>query len=296
MTVDNVARRTTAVTLPWRKVGLVLLAVPSIILSGVLIALLFLDGEPFDWWTFSEAASRFGTGTLYDWGQPSPGGEPYGYRYGPLYAALMAPFSVLGLGVWRLLHVAVLAFLPWRIALVVLIFPPFWYDVLHGNVVTFVFVAGWLALNGSRWGTLAYFALLVMVPRPLMLPVAAWIVWQRPEWRLPAMGFALVGLAQLAYPGFLPALLRSGGVESIDNLGPSALIGWAWVPIGLALGAWLTWKGRLGLAALAVSPYVLPYYLVIGLLELSPLVARAVHVADEDELEHGAIIRPAPSG
>jgi hypothetical protein len=85
-------------------------------------------------------------------------------------------------------------------------------------------------------------------------------------------------------------------VESIDNLGPSALIGWAWVPIGLALGAWLTWKGRLGLASLAVSPYVLPYYLVMILLELSPLVARTIHVADEDELEHGAVVSPAASG
>lgn len=41
-----------------------------------------------------------------------------------------------------------------------------------------------------------------------------------------------------------------------------------WVPIGLALAAWLTWKGRLGYASLAASPYWLPYYLLFALLEL----------------------------
>ena len=38
--------------------------------------------------------------------------------------------------------------------------------------------------------------------------------------------------------------------------------------IGLPLAAWLTWKGRLGLASLAASPYWLPYYLLMLLLEL----------------------------
>jgi hypothetical protein len=52
------------------------------------------------------------------------------------------------------------------------------------------------------------------------------------------------------------------------NLAPSHWIGVAWVPIGIALAAFFTWKGRLGLACLAASPYVLPYYLLMGFLEL----------------------------
>lgn len=66
----------------------------------------------------------------------------------------------------------------------------------------------------------------------------------------------------------------------------------AWVPIGLALGAWLTWKGRLGLASLAVSPYVLPYYLVMALLELVPQDRKV-----DDRLRHeGVVQHPVPVG
>ncbi len=54
------------------------------------------------------------------------------------------------------------------------------------------------------------------------------------------------------------------------NFGPSAWIGLAWVPIGLALAAWLTWRGRLGFASVAASPYWFGYYLLMLFLEISP--------------------------
>lgn len=256
----------TRVAINWRTIALVLVGVPSIIVSAVLISLLFLDGESFDWWTFEIAASR-SPATIYEWGLPSPyAGEPYSYRYGPLFAYLMTPITALGLWVWRLLHLAALLLLPRRLALITLVFAPFWYDVLNANVMTFVFVAAWFAIQGNRWGTLAFFALLVMVPRPLMLPIAAWIVWQRPEWRLPAAGFAVIGLLTLAWPGFLPALVNSGELAAIsDKLWEPGL--W-WFAIGLPLAGWLTWKGRVGLASLAVSPYILPHYFLMLLLEL----------------------------
>ena len=250
--------------LDWRTVGLALLLVPSVILSGVLIAVMLADRSvPFDWWTFVHADEWW-----YQWGPPSPGGEAYSYRYSPLFAVAFPEW--LGLWGWRALHVAVLLTLPRRLTLLMLAFAPFWYDVLHGNVMTFTAVAGYHALAGSRWGTLACFGLTLLVPRPVMLPLVAWIVWRRPEWRLPALAFAAVGLLTLAVPGYLAALLRSGGVTSTDNLGPSALFGWAWVPVGLTLAMWLTWRGRVGLAGLAMSPYVLPYYLLMLLIELAP--------------------------
>jgi len=50
--------------------------------------------------------------------------------------------------------------------------------------------------------------------------------------------------------------------------GPPAWLGSAWLLIGVPLGAWLTWRGRVGWAGLAISPYwLMPYYLML-LLEL----------------------------
>ena len=55
------------------------------------------------------------------------------------------------------------------------------------------------------------------------------------------------------------------------DVGPARIIGAVWVPCGVALAALLTWKGRLGLASLAASPYWVPYYgVMLRLLELTP--------------------------
>ena len=54
------------------------------------------------------------------------------------------------------------------------------------------------------------------------------------------------------------------------NYGPSRFIGLLWIPIGVALAVLLTWRGRLGLASLAISPYWLPYYFLMLLLEFAP--------------------------
>ena len=250
---------------------LLALAVPSLILSTVLVALIFLDGTPFDWWLWEQAAARALDGDLFEWGAPSPYGptETYDFRYSPLYAVIMVPFSALGLDVWRLLHILALAGLPRRVALLTLAFAPFWYDVLHGNVMAFVVVLAYLALAGGRWAAVGYFAMCILVPRPLMLPVAAWLVWRRPESRPIALGFALLGGLTLLYPGYLEALVAANSVLAIDNVAPSAWFGWAWVPIGLGLAAWLTVTGRLGLASLAIMPYWLPYYLMMALIDLT---------------------------
>src|SRR5207248_2786593 len=114
--------------------------------------------------------------------------------------------------------------------------------------------------------------LLMLIPRPLAVPVAAWLLWKRPELRVPAAALAaLVVLATLATGAAGPwigALVRAeADVGHELNFGPSALIGPVWIPIGLALAAVLVTMGRLGWASLAASPYVLPYYLLFGLLE-----------------------------
>lgn len=265
---------------PWRSLLLLCLAIPSVIWSAGLLVAIFVAGEPFDWWTFRHAAERAGTEGLYDW-PPSTDEYNYAFRYSPLFAWLMVPITALGLEVWRLLHVAVVPLLPWRVAVLTLLAWPFWEDVWSGNVMTFVVVAGFLALRGNRLGAAGFLVLALLVPRPLMLPLLAWLWWKHPEWRVAGAAIvAVTGLATLATgqaASFLSVALRiDDGLTYSMNLSPSRFIGVWWVLAGAPLAAWLTWTGRVGWAALAISPYVLPYYLLVLLWEIDPRSLRAL--------------------
>ena len=266
-------------TMPWRRVGLVALMVGMLVPNVLLLreslgTLRAGDFYVYDWWLIQEAHERIGTGSMYVWGASAPhGSDIYLYRYSPLLPAIMAPLLDYGLQVWRLLHVAALIALPSPIAAIALLAGPFWFDVAHGNFLTFAFVAAWLALAGNRFAMGAYFTLSLLIPRPLMLPVVVWLLWREPQSRPVFLGVFSVNLLLVVLTGeLLPwAVALVGGGDQIGSfydIGPSALIGVWWLPFGLALAAWLTWKGRLGLASLAVSPYVLPYYLLMGLLEI----------------------------
>lgn len=138
-------------------------------------------------------------------------------------------------------------------------------------------LAAWWALRGSRFAVFAYFAMTLLMPRPLMVPLAAWILWKRPGWRLPFAAMFLVHAGLVLWTGlgdeWLPMLMTTGD-EMLNhrwNIGPSAIVGALWLPIGLALGAWLLRHGRIGLASLAVSPYILPYYYLFVVLDLPRL-------------------------
>ena len=251
---------------------------------GLLIALsvaltlrhVILTGDftvtPFDWAQFEMATQRIGTGALYDWEFRE--NFEYSYRYSPLFAYVMVPFVALGITVWRFLQFAALLLLPWRVALLALLAWPFWEDVYSANVMTFAFVAGWLAINGNRWGTMAYLLIAALVPRPLMLPLVVWILWKRPWARVPA-AIGLVGYSVLTFASgdavsFLEALGRGGNmIEFERNYGFSRWFGWAWLLVGIPLAGWLVWKGRIGFASLAVSPYLLPYHFIVVLWEMA---------------------------
>lgn len=200
------------------------------------------------------------------------GQSPYDdiFRWHPFMAWAALAVEPLGLLAWRLLHLAALALLPWRVALIVVLTYPFWWDWNLGNLNVFVFVAAWHAMKGRP---LAFLILAVLIPRPLYLPVTAWVLWRFPEWRgrfLVIAGIAALGALGTGW-GFdwLSALMRSGDDLAHEfNFGPSHIIGLWYLPIGAALAAWLTWRGRVGLASIAASPYLLPYYGLMGLLEL----------------------------
>jgi hypothetical protein len=156
---------------------------------------------------------------------------------------------------------------------------PFWFDIETGNTLVFTFALAVWALRGSYLAAIAYFAMFVLIPRPLAVPVLISLLWQRPEWRnafvwcvvlsiIPVLAFNVTG------PWITALTAASEDIRHGLNLAPSAWIGVWWLPIGVTLAAYWTWRGRLGLASLAATPYILPYYLLFGFLELiatSPL-------------------------
>jgi hypothetical protein len=136
-----------------------------------------------------------------------------------------------------------------------------------------VFVAAAWALEGSALGVGAFLGLTILVPRPLMLPLAAWLLWRHPRARVPflvALGVhAIAAIATGWAPAWISALADSSAeIGSALNFGPSRLIGLWWIPLGATLAVFLAWRGRIGLASLAISPYWLPYYFLMPLLEL----------------------------
>lgn len=242
------------------------------------LATIVIDHErAFDWDIYVEAARRFPLGTLYDWHQP------YFYRYAPQLAPVLGLLTGVGLVAWRVAHFAALAVLPSRrLALLLLVSYPFWFDVNTGNLMVFVLLAAAWAYRGSNLATGVYLVLCVLVPRPIMVPLLAWILWQRPAWRLPFVGIAAAGLLTALPTGYLPewlgSLFRSGADEIGNdfNLSPSQFIGAWWLVIGVPLAAWLTYRGRIGWASMAISPYLLPYYIQMLGLELVPRYPASV--------------------
>jgi hypothetical protein len=246
----------------WRWLALGgLWAVNGVLLVVTLAAFLYAD-VGVDWWIYQQAGAMVGSGNLYSW--------DIHYRYSPLLAYVFA--IIPGYAVWTAMHFGALALLPRRLILLALVLFPFWSDIYNGNSVTFCAVAAVLALQGSRWGTVAYFALAVMIPRPIMLPVLIWLLWKRPETRVWFVGAVAVIAAATLATGYAVdwasiVIGKSGtDISSKMDFGPSQLIGGWWMLIGLPLAGWLVWKGRLGWAALAISPYWLPYYGVMLLL------------------------------
>jgi hypothetical protein len=235
-------------------------------------AALVVDGAPaVDWDQYVEAGRRVAAG-----GDLYAVTNSYAYRYSPLLAALFGVLAPIGTIAWRLLHVVAAVALPtWPLRILTLASWPFWYDVETGNVLVFILLAAAWAMRGNRLATGIFLILVLLVPRPLMIPVAAWLLWQRPEWRVPfvaAFAVQTLGVVALGWAsGWVGTLVAAGqDVALPSNVGPSRFIGSVpWLIIGVPLAVWLALKDRVGLASLAASPYWLPYYLLMPLLDLA---------------------------
>ncbi len=247
---------------------------------------LFAYPAPFDFGLFVTAAHRI-----------SAGENPYAFavagesfRWSPVAAWIFVPISWLGPTVWRILHVlGALALPDRRMALVVLLSWPFWYDFATGNLMILVLLLAVYALRGSRAAGVGFLALTLLVPRPLMIPVAAWLLWKRPDLRWPAVGLIVVHTALMLGVGWglewIARLVQTPATQVgiHGEVGPDRLIGVIWIPIGFVLGVILTWRGRLGWASLAMSPYWLPYYLYMPLLEVRRWYLRPMPVPERTD-------------
>lgn len=188
-----------------------------------------------------------------------------------IWGYLITPMGPI---LWTVLHFAALALLPRVVAFTALVTFPFWFDLANGNIIVFVTVAAWHALAGNRWGVIAFVALAVLVPRPIMLPVLLWLLWTRTDarWAFLAVG-AFVGVVTIlsgsvgAWASHLFAA-ASSEMTATYNYSPSRWIGWWWVVIAVPLAVIATVKGRFGIASLLATPYVIYYYPVMLLLEL----------------------------
>jgi len=260
-------------TASWADVMAALLVIALAVVNAVLlpraITVVIEGGPAVDWLQLVEGGRRVSEGDLYETT------ATYGFRYSPIVAYVFAVIGGMGAFAWRIVHVAAALAMPtWPMRLVTLAAWPFWYDVETGNVLVFVVLSAAWALRGNPVGIGAFLVLTLWFPRPLMLPILAYLLWKQPAWRVPAVALAVVmTLAALAsgWAWDWVRLLTTLGAEagSPNNLGPTRFLGPWWLLIGVPLAVWLTRRKHLGWASLAVSyPYVLPYYLLMLVLEL----------------------------
>jgi hypothetical protein len=204
-----------------------------------------------DWEVLEWAARHAGTPELYT------------ERWTQTYV-----WSPMGLNSWRVALIAsALAMPTWTLRMVVLVSWPFWTDLTAGNLLTPTFLSAVYAWRGSRIGTAAFFGFALLIPRPLFVPMAVWLLWKRPEWRWPVAAMFAVHAVLVWWTGLGPewvhTVLTAGTeLQSLKlNFGPTRFLGYWWLIIGVPLGVWLFRRGHVGWAGLAISNYVWIYYL-----------------------------------
>ena len=121
--------------------------------------------------------------------------------------------------------------------------------------------------------------LALLIPRPLMVPLVAWVLWQRPEWRIPFGALFVAHAVGVLLSGWGPewvARLLSAGPEELGselNYAPSRLIGNLWLLVALPGALLLTLRGWIGAASVLAAPYWLPYYWLMLALDWDRLSA-----------------------
>jgi hypothetical protein len=257
---------------PVARVGAVLL----LVLNFALVVQVIQGGYPDDWNRFIAAGQRALAGeSIYLPSDP----KYWGFSYAPPMAYLFGLLVPIGFVGWLALHFAATAALPRPLGAIAMLTFPWWWDLMAGNVMTFVVLFAAWALRGHAWAIGLTLIAAILMPRPLVIPLVLWLLWRHPQWRLRfvvivgAVGLATIATGQAE--DYLAVITRSGSdIANYWNLSPSRFLGLAWLPIGVGFAVVLFRRGRVGLACLAVSPYLLPYYLLFGLVDLDAQGAR----------------------
>lgn len=255
---------------PWRFV----LITSYVIVNLILIPQKIILGPdlPTDWQWIRAMPDGIQNGTIYSHIAVYENGVPVPFVWSPVAALIMAGAATIGYWPWAALHVAAVFLLrDWRLIALVFVSYAFWWDVAQGNTVSLIFIPGVLALRGNRWAALAYLTALILVPRPLFAPLAVWLLWQdRSLWKPFVVIFVAHAAIVLAsgYAAEWMSVLRTVDLAPGLTIGPTAQFGRWWLLVGVPLGAWLTWRGHVGWAGLAVSPYVTSQYLIWPLLDV----------------------------
>jgi glycosyl transferase family 87 len=283
---------------------LILFAAAAFVLAD--LAILLLIGPPdfgFDFTCcYQQAAARAldDPSTLYQWS------DTYTFRYTPIGALFFLPLVPLSetaaVWAWLAFKVAVLAVCAWwfgrswpadrrvLLALMVLAFPPAIHDLVLGNVsvltlLVFLAVARWQDPRGG----VAIGLLTVLMPKPHLLPVLAYLAIRRPRDFLASLATIVVGVAiGLVIFGIDPwlefiASLREPLERTFTaNVGFSALFGPIGVVIGVVVGVVVVVAGMLlggsrgyGLSiigGIAMGPYTFIHYLVGTLVAAEPVL------------------------
>lgn len=237
---------------------------------------MFEIGRGIDWEVLTEGGRRIAAGL-----------DPYQtdvlgieFRWHPVTAWLFYLLAPFGIWTWRLVNLASLALLrDWRLIALAMLSWPLWDALFSGNATILVVTVGFAALTGSRSGSLGYLVLCAVIPRPWMAPLALWLLWKRPELRPWAVGIAVASVASAFALGWglewAHQLVASAGeMANGMNWGPTRLLGVWWYVVGLPLAGLAFWRGRLGIAGLAISPYLFVHYYLALLWELTPRSVR----------------------
>jgi hypothetical protein len=219
-----------------------------------------------------------------------------------LFAPLAPLSEATAVWVWLALKVAVVVVVAvglgrrwsgearWLVTGMVLFFPPIWHDLALGNVSVFtVAVLSLLLSRREILGGVAFGLLLLLAPKPHLLPIALWLAFRRPRDAVAALAALGAGaVAGIIVFGPDPWLDWLGTFrEPLErtftaNIGFSGLLGQPGVVIGVVAAvvigaAALARRGDIGLglslvAGVVLGPYTFIHYLAGLVVMIDPVL------------------------